>query len=173
MNPMATRLQLAGIIALVVILSVAAAYDFLAAQGPSTKTETVDTCDNEMTFNGTVYCSLDVTGFTTLGIPGYSYMSRSVNFMGVLFQTVCPSDQEGCPSQKGTTVTAWNMGVLTFNMTFADGTSETLTALLGDTCPPPMLTQNHYSPRAGFYLDCVSGSLGGQLKLFLLVEATQ
>jgi hypothetical protein len=154
---------------LVIIFSVAAASDFLAAQGPSsTQVKTVGTCGTKMTFNGTVYCSLDVTSFTTVGMQRYANMNHPVNFMGVLFQTVCPSNYEGCPSQ-GPTTTTVPLGVVILNLTFGDGTNETISVLFGDGCPSsPILTQQHLAPQAGFYLVC-----GPPSKLFLLVEAAQ
>jgi len=132
---------------------------------------TVDTCGTEVTFNGTQYCSLDVSAFTTVSVQRYANMNHPVKFMGVLFQTVCPSDYEGCPSQ-GATLTVMTMGVVKLNLTFGDGTNETVSVVFADSCPnSPVLTQQHLAPQAGFYLDCVTGSPVGPIKLILLVEA--
>jgi hypothetical protein len=142
----------------------------LPTSTPPSNLVTVDTCGTEVTFNGTQYCSLDVSNFTTVSLQSYANMNHPVNFMGVLFQTVCPSYYEGCPIQ-GATTTVMPVGIVELNLTFGDGTNETVSALLGISCPnSPILTQQHLAPQAGFYLDCVTGSPVGPIKLILLVE---
>ncbi|HVP23605.1 MAG TPA: hypothetical protein VMS77_06810 [Conexivisphaerales archaeon] len=162
---MAKRFQLVIVVALVVIFSVAAAYDFIAAQAPPSNQEKVDTCATKMTFNGTVYCSFDVTGFTTVSNQGYANMNHPVDFMGVLFQTICPYGYDGCPNP-GTVTTVTSLGVVQMNLTFADRRSEMVSVVFGDDIPPPVLSK-HSNPVAGFEI------LGpyDSLKLVLLVQA--
>jgi DNA-binding HxlR family transcriptional regulator len=164
-----SRAVLAAILAALVLLAAVAVIEGSGLIRPATQV-TVSTCDAKVIFNGTMYCSLDVSNDTELGVPGYAKMSQSFNFMGVLFTTVCPSNIAGCPTN-GTTMTFISLGVVSLNLTFSDGSSEALYTIFGDSCPnTPVLTQQHLTPRAGFLLYCADGSA---MKLYLLVGAAQ
>src|ERR1700730_2061439 len=67
-----------------------------SAMTPSLVAETIDTCSSQIILNATHYCSLDVTNFTSIGVPGRATMNRSVRFVGVLFQTICEGNIGSC-----------------------------------------------------------------------------
>jgi hypothetical protein len=136
-----------------------------ATNTPAIGTKTVSTCGTETTYNGTVYCTLDVTDFAQIPVPGYASMNESFDFDGVLFQIVCPSNYSGCPGQAAVK-TIVPLGVVEFELTFPDGTTETLNGLWNDAAPPPVLSV-HSNPVAGFEIVGPFNSL----RLVLLVQA--
>ncbi len=177
LNPLRRRrLLISGLVIAIVVIASLVAYEKGSIRLPITSsqlrtvpptnvpTTVIETCGNIVNLNGVSYCSLDVSDYAQIGVPGYATMNESLKFDGVLFQNVCPSIYSGCPGQQATKELIL-MGVVEFNLTFPDGTNETLTALLGDDIPPPVLS-GHSNPTAGFEI------LGpfSSLKLLLLVQ---
>lgn len=165
---MVSRYRLGAIFALIILVSLVAAYEVLWIRPPNSTltagTTTVDVCNTKMTYNGTIFCSLDVTSFTTLRVPGYASMNRFVEFMGVLFQMNCPYGYDGCPNPG--TVEVMDMGVVSMSVTFADGTNETLSFPYTAGISFPVLSK-HSNPAAGFEIVGPFDSM----ELLLLVQA--
>jgi hypothetical protein len=95
--------------------------------------------------------------------------------MGVKFQTICPSNYQGCPnsSTATTTVTA---GAVRFNMTFPDKTIETTGAVIGDS-QKVLILSNHVAPRAGMQVEYGPGPYdavqsNSNYHVFLLVQTS-
>ncbi len=119
--------------------------------------------------NKTEYCSDDVTNDIILGGPGYShFLNGSVTFMGVTFQTYCPSSSSGCPGANSSATTVL-LGMLRFTMTFPDKTNETASAVISGSTYLPIVS-NHTEPKAGMLVETQYGAQGTAYHVFLLVE---
>jgi hypothetical protein len=88
--------------------------------------------------------------------------------MGVTFETYCPPEYSGCPGANGT-VTVVYLGIMTFTMSFPDGTNETASGVIGDATYIPILS-GHSSPRAGMLIELTYGAHQTIDRVFLLVE---
>ena len=164
------RRRLAVILSLVLVLAVSLAAAGFVFPLYTNQPVVVSTCGSQVEFNGTRYCSLDVTYSTKFVEPGYATMNNMVKFMGVLFSTVCPDDQSNCG--KGT-VTIYTDFILV-KIVFADGLNETLGTPLQIHTTLYFLS-SHTNPRAGFSV-VGSNTAGGSypyVKLYFLVEASQ
>lgn len=129
----------------------------------SSGTETINTCGSQIALNGTQYCSLDVTNITSIGVPGWATMNRSVDFMGVNFKTVCQDNAGNCGSQNETMF----IGLVVFNLSFSDGSNENVTA--SATCAgSSYFLSKHQNPIAGFRLVCFQATS----QVYLLVQGT-
>jgi hypothetical protein len=121
-----------------------------------------------MTFNGTQYYADDVSNDFALQNPGYSYiLNGSITFMGVRFETNCPSVYAGCPEPPGSTKaqTIVYAGVISFNMTWQqDKSSETAGGMIGDSTYVYFLSKRT-GPSAGILIENVPSA-----KAFLLVQ---
>lgn len=121
--------------------------------------------------NATEFCADDVANDTVLGAPGYSYFRNgSITFMGVTFQTFCPSEYMGCPGANSTAATVM-LGIMRFTMTFPDKTKETAGAAIGDLTYVSMLS-NHSNPRAGMLIEITYGAQETTDHVFLLVAGS-
>ena len=110
------------------------------------------TAGRTVTISGSNYCLIDVSNDIVVGAPGYSYfINRSVTYMGVDFQTICPSSYQGCPNST-TTSTQMMIGAIKFNMTFPDKTVETQGSVIGDS-EHVLIVSNHVNPKAGMQID--------------------
>jgi hypothetical protein len=107
----------------------------------------------EAIVNSTKFCALDITSELEFAGNGYSRLSGRINYMGVQFSTLCQDNvtcgNVGCPASANGTCTATTIAVFKFNLVFSDGTNESIGTFLGDSIPPPVLSQ-HSSPTAGF-----------------------
>jgi hypothetical protein len=122
-----------------------------------------------LTLNGTEFCSIDVANDTVLGGPGFSYfLNGSVEFMGVTFQTICPSNYMGCPGANSSASTV-TLGIMRFNMAFPDKTNETASQPIGDSSYVLILSQ-HTGPRAGMLIEIEYAAHATTGHVFLLVE---
>jgi hypothetical protein len=121
-----------------------------------------------MTVNGSLYYSDDITSDITIGFPGYSFFhNSSVTFLGVKFETDCPPSYGGCPVPPGvteTTVTTMMIGAIRLNATFADKSTESISALIGDDDYIFAFT-HHTGPQAGVLI-----VYSGGFKAYLLVS---
>ena len=122
-----------------------------------------------MTINGTQYYADDVSNDFALQNPGYSYLlNGSITFMGVKFETNCPSGYAGCPEPPGSTNqtrTIVALGVLSFSMTWQqDKSSETAGGVIGDSTYVYFLSKRS-GPSAGILIEYVP-----PYKAFLLVQ---
>ena len=155
--------------ALVVILSAAAGY-FGGVSTSHTSLVTTTTyipvahtsvLNNEVhlvNVNGSYFWADDVSKDIVVGLPGYSYfLNTSITFDGVTFTTICPSVYSGCPIPTGTTLQnrmTVTLGVIKFNMTFPDKTTETTGEAIGDSIYSYVLSD--HSPRAGMLIEYVN-----------------
>ncbi len=107
-----------------------------------------------MEVTGAVYYAIEVTNDLSIPRQGYShFLNASVTFMGVEFQTVCPSSTEGCPGYTGGNSTLIGQFVK-IRISFPHGGQETLTeAICGDAYSP--LTSSHTDPAAGYVAEYV------------------
>jgi hypothetical protein len=128
-------------------------------------------------FNGTAYCSSDVSKDVVVGSPGYSYfLNSSVAFMGVVFQTLCPANYSGCPGSSGnSTATVLYAGAMKAVVTFPDKSNETIGGVVGDSDQALFLSA-HADPRAGIEIQYVpglyaSGASTSNYRVLLLVQA--
>jgi hypothetical protein len=126
-----------------------------------------------MTVNGSLYYFDDVSSDITVGNPGYSFFhNASVTFLGVKFVTYCPPTYGGCPVPSGTTITTATtmfLGAIRLNATFADKSTETFGAVIGDD-PYVFAFSRHSDPQAGvLVVYSTNGSTGGY-KAYLLVS---
>ena len=116
----------------------------------------------------TEYCADDVANDTVLGGPGYSYFrNESITFMGVTFQTICPSEYMSCPGANSTAATVM-LGIMRFTMAFPDKTNETLSGVIGDDTYIPILSSQS-NPRAGMLIEITYGAHETTDHVFLLV----
>lgn len=103
---------------------------------------------------GSAYYTDNVTGDISVGNPGYSYfLNGSVTFMGVRFQTLCPPIYAGCPVPPGANATSQEplyAGAIRLNVSFPDGTNETIGDVIGETTS--YFLSQHSTPRAGFLI---------------------
>jgi len=107
--------------------------------------------------NAAEYCADDVANDTVLGGPGYSYFrNESITFMGVTFETICPSEYMGCPGANST-ATLVTLGIMRFTMAFPDKTNETQSGAIGDATYIPILS-SHSNPRAGMLIEITYGN---------------
>jgi hypothetical protein len=121
--------------------------------------------------NATGYCAEDVANDTVLGSPGYSYfLNGSITFMGVTFQTYCPSEYRGCPGANSS-ASIVTLGIMRFTMTFSDKTNETVTNGAIDELTYIPILSNHTNPRAGMLIVITNGANETTDHVFLLVEA--
>ena len=132
-------------------------------QSSSFSTETADACNSQITVNSTLFCSLNVTNITSVGVPGWATMNRSVYFMGVLFQTVCQGNIGNC----GNITETLSAGIVEYNVAFSDGTNENVSTAFGE-CYTAYFLSRHHNPTAGFYMKCVGQATSPEI--FLLVE---
>jgi hypothetical protein len=116
----------------------------------SASTETVDYCGNQISLNGTTYCSLNVTNITSVGVPGFATMYPPVDLMGVYFRTTCQDDMGNC----GTGNTTMFIGDIMYNIGFHDGTNQNVSTPWSECTTGDFLT-DHQGLTAGFYLECV------------------
>lgn len=124
----------------------------------------------QIALNGTRFCADDVGNDTMIGDPGYSYfLNGSVTFMGVTFQTYCPSGYTGCPGAANGTATTVFLGIMRFTMTFPDGTNETVGAAIGDLTYINIFS-SHSNPRAGMVISISEGAHVATAHVFLLVS---
>lgn len=131
------------------------------------------TCGSIVNLNGTDYCALNVTNSTQFVAPGYAVMNAPVRFMGVIFETVCPTTLEECQNQ-----TPITLGELRMNLIFPDGSSQTISAYFPDSFGRPtyVLSPSSTVPRAGFSLEFVNTGVGGENPVptfLLLVQDSQ
>jgi hypothetical protein len=138
-----------------------------------TSNTTSSTCSNVVNLNGTDYCALNVTNSTQFAVPGYAVMNAPVRFMGVLFETVCPTTFEECQNQ-----TFITLGELRMNLIFPDGTNQTISTYFPDNFGQPtyVLSPSSAVPRAGFSLEFVNTGVGGEnpvATFLLLVQDSQ
>ena len=122
----------------------------------------------KMLVNGSLYYADDITSDITIGFPGYSFFhNTSVTFLGVRFETYCPPSYGGCPIPPGvteTTVTTMMIGAIRLNATFADKSTESINALIGDDDYIFAFT-HHAGPQAGVLI-----VYSGGFKAYLLVS---
>lgn len=124
-----------------------------------------------MNVNGSFYWADDVSKDTEIGNPGYSFfLNGSVTFDGVKFQTICPSTYRDCPGSNSTS-TQVMIGLIMFNMTFPDKSTETATGFIGDGIYVPIIPQ--HQPRAGMLVEYVNDYPNNTIDygVFLLVSA--
>jgi hypothetical protein len=120
-----------------------------------------------MTVNGSTYCASDVSKDIVVQQPGYSYfLNSSITFMGVKFETICPSNYGGCPGSNGNSTTVL-AAAIQLSVTFSGGTKETVGGVIGDLTYFYVLS-NHLGPKAGILIEYVSSTYS--YKAFLLVS---
>lgn len=123
----------------------------------------------EVSINSTKFCALDVTNQLEFAGNGYSRLPNPVNYMGIQFSTVCQDNvvcgNAGCPPSTNGVCTVTTVSVLRFNMVFPDDANESLSTIIGDDIPPPVLS-SHQNPVAGFEVIGPHSSL----KFLLLVQ---
>jgi hypothetical protein len=121
----------------------------------STSTSSASPCGSAARLtavNGSNYCAIDVSNDIVVGAPGYSYFfNGSITYMGVNFQTICPSTYQGCPGSTSSS-TQMMIGAIKFNMTFSGQTVETAGQAIGDSTHVLILS-NHAAPRAGMQIE--------------------
>jgi hypothetical protein len=133
-----------------------------------------------MNVDGSFYYADDISSNVVVQNPGYAYfLNASVTFDGVKFEMICPQGYSGCPLASGNAttqiVTQVLLGVYKFNMTFSDGTTETILGFIGDATYTFALS-NHVSPRAGILIEYIeynypnNPSGNGPYHAFLLVS---
>lgn len=128
------------------------------------------TSTSTTTVNGSAYYADNMTSDITVGNPGYSYfLNGSVTFMGVKFATICPPIYAGCPIPPGTTVTTQETvgaGAIRLNLTFPDGSNETIGGVIGDITYF-FVFSHHANPQAGILIVYTSSGY----KSYLLVSS--
>ncbi|HEV2139411.1 MAG TPA: hypothetical protein VGR53_11280 [Nitrososphaerales archaeon] len=144
-----------------------------SAMTTTTSTTLISQCPTgtvPMTVNGSDYCASDVSKDIVVQQPGYSYLlNSSITFMGVKFETICPSNYSGCPGTNGSSMTV-TAAAIQFNMTFPDGTREAAGGVIGDSTYFFALS-NHRNPRGGILIEYISGTYS--YKAFLLVSPSK
>ena len=119
---------------------------------------------------GSLYYALDVTN--DLGVPseGYAYFENSsISFLGVQFETVCPTTLIGCPGSSNSTgeTSAGLPGVFVKAVViFPDGKREILTESIEALVYAPVVS-NHVGPKAGILVEYIPATK--EYRAFLLV----
>jgi hypothetical protein len=118
--------------------------------------------------NGIDYCTDDVTAYTIVQNPGYTYFTnRSILFMSVVFATICPPYYAGCPSNSSSNQTTTVIAsAIKFTLMFPDHSNETIGDVIG-TSTQVIILSAHMNPRAGAMII----RTGAGYDVLLLVQA--
>ncbi|MGD0395407.1 MAG: hypothetical protein ABSB26_00670 [Nitrososphaerales archaeon] len=107
---------------------------------------------------GELYSAVEITDLLVIPTLGYShFVNNSITYLGVEFQTVCPSSVIGCPGSTITTATnpADNGVFIKVSITFVGGPEETLTESIGGLGYAPVVS-SHVHPSAGILVEYIA-----------------
>ncbi len=143
----------------------------------SSSTTLVSNACNSIVLNGESYCSLNVTNDIVLGEPGESYFvngTTAINYMGVTFEPLCPTNIQGCPNQQTSgTLMEMSSGAIQISLTFPDNSTAVIGSILQNGGEEPLtILSNHTNPTAGVYIEYVAASSHFYDTFLLVSEAT-
>jgi hypothetical protein len=123
-----------------------------------------------MIVNNSIYCAPDVSKDIIVQQPGYGYfLNSSITFMGVKFETICPSNYRGCPGSSSNSTIVY-AAAIQLNVAFSDGTKGTLGGVIGDSTYFFVISQ-HLEPKVGILIEYSSNT--SSYKTFLLVSPSK
>ena len=156
------------------VVGAGTAYVWSAGTPPNTSSTTSQHPGSKafyMEAAGSLFYAVEATDDVHFQSSGYAYFSNSsITFMGVKFQTICPSSILGCPNPSGnTTQTSASISgaLIWFTMKFSDGKSETTTKAIGSPLYVPIIS-THVSPKAGIIVEYFPANKS--YRAFLLVS---
>ncbi len=169
------RSRIAAVIivaAIVVGASVLYVYDLSALNRLNVTTSSQHQGNNLLYLEvaGSLYYAAEVTDELSVPSDGYSHFTNnSMTFMGVVFQTVCPSSVIGCPGSTSVTTTdPADVGTfIKVTMTFPDGSKETVVEAIGTNTVYAPKVSNHVKPTAGILVEYFASTKS--FRAFLLV----